>query len=182
MKKTSVRHIVRLVYAALCLALALVLPFLTGQIPEIGKMLCPMHLPVLLCGFLCGWPWGLAVGIIAPLMRSAIFQMPILYPVAISMAFELGAYGAVSGLLFRALPKKKIYIFVSLIAAMLVGRVVMGLANTVLLTVKGNTYTFAAFLTAAFAQAFPGILLQLVLVPVLVMALQRARLLPDQLS
>ena len=78
----------KLTYSALSLALAMVLPFLTGQIPEIGSMLCPMHLPALLCGFMCGWPWGLAVGFISPLLRSMIFGMPPVW-VAIAMAFEM---------------------------------------------------------------------------------------------
>ncbi|MFQ6976237.1 MAG: ECF transporter S component [Oscillibacter sp.] len=67
----------KLTYSALFLALAMVLPFLTGQIPEIGSMLCPMHLPALLCGFMCGWPWGLAVGFISPLLRSMSGMPPI---------------------------------------------------------------------------------------------------------
>jgi len=66
----------RLTLAALFVALGLVLPFLTGQIPEIGSMLLPMHLPALLCGFVCGWPCGLAVGFVMPLLRSLIFGMP----------------------------------------------------------------------------------------------------------
>ena len=86
----------KLTYSALCLALAMVLPFLTGQVPEIGSMLCPMHIPALLCGFLCGWPWGLAVGFLSPLLRS-MFGMPPIW-VAIPMAFEMATYGAVSGL------------------------------------------------------------------------------------
>ena len=77
--------VIELVLGALFLALALVLPFLTGQIPEIGSMLCPMHLPVLICGFVCGWPWGLAVGFIAPLLRSLTLGMPPLFPTAICM-------------------------------------------------------------------------------------------------
>ena len=89
----------KLTYAALFLALAMVLPFLTAQIPEIGSMLSPMHIPVLLCGFLCGWPWGLAVGFIAPPLRSVLFGMPAMFPGAAAMAFELATYGAVSGLL-----------------------------------------------------------------------------------
>ena len=60
-------HIRRLTYSAICLALCLVLPFLTGQIPQIGKMLCPMHIPVLLCGFICGWPYGLVCGLHMPM-------------------------------------------------------------------------------------------------------------------
>ena len=67
-----------LIYAALCLALCLYLPFLTGQIPQIGKALSPMHIPVLLCGFLCGWPYALAVGFIAPFLRFLLFHMPCL--------------------------------------------------------------------------------------------------------
>ena len=82
---------------ALILALAMVLPFLTGQIPEIGSMLCPMHIPALLCGFMCGWPWGLAVGFISPLLRSMSGMPPIW--IAIPMAFEMATYGAIAGLL-----------------------------------------------------------------------------------
>ena len=100
-------HIKKLTYSALFLAIALVLPFITGQIPEIGAMLCPMHIPALLCGFMCGWPWGLAVGFIAPLLRSVIFGMPAMFPSAVGMAFELAVYGMMSGLLYRLLPKKK---------------------------------------------------------------------------
>lgn len=97
----------KMTYAALFLAIAMVLPFITGQIPEIGKSLCPMHIPALLCGFLCGWPWGLAVGFIAPLLRSVIFGMPAMFPGAVAMAFELATYGCLSGLLYKLLPRKK---------------------------------------------------------------------------
>ena len=110
------------VFAAAFLALALMLPFLTGQIPQIGSMLSPMHIPVLLCGFVCGWPWGLAVGVVAPPLRSVLFGMPPMYPTALCMAFELAAYGAVAGLMYRALPKKKSNIYVALITAMIAGR------------------------------------------------------------
>ena len=86
----------KLVYASLFLALALALPFLTGQIPQIGAMLTPMHFPVLLCGYLCGWQWGMVVGFIAPLLRSVLFGMPVMYPMAVCMALELATYAAVS--------------------------------------------------------------------------------------
>lgn len=165
----------RLVYSAMCLALALVLPFLTGQVPQIGSMLCPMHLPVLLCGFLCGWPWGLAVGIIAPLLRTLIFHMP--PPVtAAAMAFELGTYGAVTGILYRVLPRKPWSTYVALICAMVVGRLVWGAADYVILGFTGSTLTPAAFLAGAVTNAVPGIILQIVLVPLIVMALDRAKL------
>ena len=101
----------RLVYSALLLALALVLPFLTGQIPQIGSALSPMHIPVLLCGFVCGAPWGMAVGLIAPIMRSLLFQMPPMWPTAFAMAFELAAYGFATGLLYKLLPVHKNHSF-----------------------------------------------------------------------
>ena len=97
----------RLTYTALYLAIALILPFITGQIPEIGAMLSPMHIPVLLCGFMCGWPYGLAVGFIAPLLRSVLFGMPAMFPGAMSMAFELAVYGSMTGILYRLLPRKR---------------------------------------------------------------------------
>ena len=162
--------------SALLLALAFVMPFLTGQIPEFGNMLCPMHIPVLLCGFVCGWPWGLAVGFVAPLLRSVILTMPPLFPKAICMAFELAAYGAVSGLMHRWMPRKRPYIYLSLIVSMLIGRLIWGVAMFVCMGTTGGSFTFAFFLTEAFANAIPGILVQLVLIPVLVMVLDRPNL------
>lgn len=173
--KKSVRT---LVFAAVCLALCLVLPFLTGQIPQIGSALSPMHIPVLLCGFFCG-PWyALAVGLIAPLLRHVLFQMPPLYS-AIAMSFELATYGLVAGLLYRALPKKTISIYIALIGAMLAGRVVWGIASLLLVGVTGQPFTWQLFLSGAFITALPGIIVHIVLIPLVVLALRRARLLAD---
>lgn len=161
----------KMVLSALFLALAYVMPFLTGQIPEIGAMLCPMHIPVLLCGFLCGWPWGLAVGISAPLLRSLSLGMPPLFPTAVCMALELAVYGAVSGLLHRLLPRKKPFIYCSLIAAMLLGRLVWGAAMFFCVGATGGSFTMALFLAGAVTNAIPGIIVQIVLIPILVMLL-----------
>lgn len=166
----------KLTYAALFLALALVLPFLTGQIPQIGSALSPMHIPVLLCGFLVGWPWGLAVGFIAPLLRSVIFGMPVMVPGAVAMAFELAVYGLVSGILYRLLPKKKWSIYVTLIVAMLAGRVIWGIARLIIAGLSGNSFTWALFLAGAFTNAIPGIILHIVLIPIIVMVLEHAGL------
>ena len=166
----------KLTYAALFLALALVLPFLTGQIPQIGSALSPMHIPVLLCGFLVGWPWGLAVGFIAPLLRSLIFGMPVIVPGAVAMAFELAVYGLVSGILYRLLPKKKWSIYVTLIVAMLAGRVIWGIARLIIAGLSGNSFTWALFLAGAFTNAIPGIILHIILIPVSVMVLEHAGL------
>ena len=173
MKKNS---LIRMILAAFFLAQAYVLPFLTGQIPEIGAMLCPLHIPVLLCGFICGGPWGLIVGFIAPLLRSFILGMPPLFPTAVCMAFELAAYGAVAGLMHKFLPKKKPFIYVSLLAAMIVGRLVWGTAMYICLGVTGGAFTLTAFIAGAFTNAIPGIIVQIVLIPVLVMALDHPKL------
>ena len=165
-------RLLRTTLAALCLALCYVLPFLTGQIPEIGGMLCPMHLPVLLCGFLSGWPWGLAVGACAPLLRSLTLGMPPLFPTAVAMAVELAVYGAATGLLHRYLPKKRPYVYLSLVLAMLAGRAAWGLTMLALLGITGGAFTFSAFLAGAFVNAIPGIAVQIVLVPLLVMTLE----------
>ena len=170
------KRTLKLTYAALCLALALVLPFLTGQIPQIGQALSPMHIPVFLCGFLCGWPWGLAIGFIAPLLRSMLFGMPVFFPGACAMAFELAAYGFLSGLLYKLLPKKIGCIYGTLLISMIGGRIVWGAARYIFAGVQGSEFTFAAFIAGAVTNAIPGIVLHIVLVPLIVMALKKAGL------
>lgn len=167
--------LVKLVLAAFFLTLAYVLPFLTGQIPEIGAMLCPMHIPVLLCGFICGWPFGLAVGLIAPIFRSLTLGMPPLFPTALCMSFELATYGAVSGIMHKLLPRKKIYIYCSLITAMLAGRLVWG-AAMFLCVGSGGQFGLSAFMSGAVLGSLPGIVLQIVLVPVTVMLLRHPKI------
>ncbi len=169
-------RLLKMILAALFLTLAYVLPFITGQIPEIGAMLCPMHLPVLLCGFICGGPWGLAVGLAAPLLRSLTLGMPPLFPTALCMAFELATYGTVAGLMHRALPRKKPYVYCSLLAAMLAGRLVWGAAMFVCLGINSTPFTRSAFLAAAITNALPGIAVQIVLVPLLVMLLDNLKI------
>ncbi|MEG0780455.1 MAG: ECF transporter S component [Oscillospiraceae bacterium] len=170
-------NVKKLSLSGICLATALFLPFLTGQIPNVGSMLCPMHLPVLLCGFLCGWPYGLAVGFIAPLLRFVLFGMPPLFPVGIAMAFELATYGACSGLFYRLLPKKNSMVYVSLLLAMLAGRIVWGLVQSVLLGFA--KFTWGAFLAGAFVTALPGIVLQIVLIPLILLSLRKAKLITN---
>lgn len=177
MKKNSTR---KLVYSAVCLALAMVLPFLTGQIPQIGQALSPMHIPVFLCGFLCGWPWGMLIGFIAPLLRSLLFGMPAIFPGACAMAFELATYGFLSGLLYRTFPKKTGYIYVTLIIAMLGGRIVWGIARYIFAGLSGSSFPRSAFIAGAFTNAIPGIILHIILIPLIIIALERAKLIPDR--
>ena len=171
------KHIKPLALAALFLSLGLILPFLTGQIPEIGSMLLPMHLPVLMCGFVCGWPYGLFVGFLTPLLRSLLFTMPPMFPKAVSMTFELAGYGFFTGLLYRLLPlKNSLRIYISLISAMLAGRILYGLVCIPLLGIANAPYSFEIFLTSTLLEAIPGIILQLLLVPATLFALQKAKL------
>lgn len=171
--------ILKLVFSAMFVALGMVLPFLTGQVPQIGSMLCPMHIPVLLCGYVCGAPWGLVTGFILPILRSATLGMPPMFPTAMAMAFELAAYGAFSGLLYRRLPQKVPYLYVSLVGAMLIGRIVWGVASVAIHGAMGTMFLWPAFVAGAFTNAIPGMVLQLILIPVLVIALKRARLMPE---
>lgn len=169
MKKTT-----KLVLSAVFIALGLTLPFLTAQMQDIGNAFLPMHIPVLLCGLFCGAGYGAAVGFILPLLRSVLFSMPPMYPVAICMAFELCTYGLVIGLL--ADKKTGIgWMYTSLITAMVAGRLVWGLVSAVVWGMGGKTFTVSMFLAGAFLEAVPGIVIQLVLIPVLVQAIRKVR-------
>ncbi len=173
-RKTSVRNTS---LGAMFLALGLVLPFLTGQIPQIGNMLLPMHIPVLLCGLICGWRYGLVIGFITPLLRGVLFGMPVFYPNGIAMAFELATYGFVTGFLYsRSRWKCIVALYRCLIVAMLAGRAVWGVAEIILLGLGDNGFTWAAFMSGAFLNAIPGIVIQLILIPAIMVALDRTGL------
>lgn len=159
--------------SAMFIALAFVMPFFTMQIDRIGDMLCPMHIPVIFCGFICGAPWGLVVGIVSPILRSLIMTMPVMFPTAIGMAFELGTYGLMAGILYNALPKKKPYIYASLIGSMVIGRIVWGIARIVMLGFDFDKFGWSAFWAGAVLNAIPGIVVQIILIPVIVMALEK---------
>lgn len=175
MKTTYKKHLYRLTVAAMCLALALTLPFLTMQLPEIGNLLLPMHLPIFLCGILAGAPYGALVGALAPLLRSLLFMRPILYPTALSMSFELCAYGVLVGLFVLLLRKKTPKtLYLSLIGAMLGGRVVWAIARVFMLALDEIPFSFSIFLTEGFVTAALGIAIQLVLIPPIVMAVDPA--------
>lgn len=168
-------NIRKMVTAGVCLALCLLLPFLTGNNRELGTLFSLMHLPVLLCGFACGWQYGLIVGGIAPLLRFLLFGMPPMPVVAVPMAFELAVYGTCSGLLYQLLPKRNAYIYVSLVGAMITGRII----NVLISAAFGQAVALASFYNI-FASTFAGIILQIIIIPVIVMSLKRTGLL-DQI-
>lgn len=169
MKKNQIVH---LSLSAMLLAIGLVLPFLTGQVPQFGSMLLPLHLPALICGFVCGWGWGMAVGFVLPLLRSVLFGMPPMIPTALCMAFEMAAYGAAAGVLYR-----RCNVYVSLVGAMIIGRLVWGVASWLLYAAfMPNGFSLAMFWAGGFVNAWPGMVLQLIVVPLIVTALKKAKL------
>lgn len=156
------------ILAAMFLSIGMVLPLFTSQIKEIGDTLLPMHIPVMLCGLICGPMYGLLVGIILPPLRSLIFSMPPIYPQAVWMACELATYGFVIGALYRICKPKKIWhLYFPLIASMISGRIVWGIVKSILLGLGGKSFTWEAFVVGGFLDAVPGIILQLVLIPVI---------------
>lgn len=172
MKFKNKKAIINLVLAAMFTALGIVLPFLTGQIQQFGSMLLPMHIPVFLCGLICGWKYGGAVGLIVPLLRSFLFTMPRFYPNAIAMSAELAVYGLVVGLIYYKLKKQNIIsVYISILPAMILGRIVWAAAEIILLGISGSKFTWQMFISGAFLTAFPGIILQLVLIPIVMSAL-----------
>lgn len=163
-----------LVLAAMFLAIGLVLPFLTGQIPEIGSALLPMHLPVLVCGLVCGWKWGALVGAVLPVMRYILFGMPTIYPTGMAMSWELATYGLVAGWIYgRSRWQCVRALYRALIAAMVAGRLVWGVVRVLQSGVAGSVFTWELFLSGAVLGAIPGIILQLVFIPALMVAMDR---------
>ncbi len=181
MKKQS-KGIRKLVLSAMFMAIGLVLPFITGQIQQIGNMLLPMHIPVLFCGLICGWQYGAVVGFVLPLLRYVLFGMPPIFPTGVSMSFELAVYGAVIGLNMQQLGKRnttdsgKNYVrnlYLALIGAMLAGRIVWGLVRFILARATMQPFTMEMFMAGAFLTAVPGIIVQLILIPGIMAALKR---------
>lgn len=170
-------HIQNLCISAMFLAVGMILPFFTGQIPQIGNMLLPMHIPVLLCGLVCGWQYGLVVGLVLPLLRFAVFGMPPLMPTGIAMTVELAVYGGLVGFLyFRSRWQCIRSLYRCLVIAMLAGRVAWAAARMALTLVTGEPFTFQMFLAGGFLNAIPGIILQLVFIPAVMLALHKTGL------
>ena len=172
------KNIFNIVLSSLFLGLAYIFPFFTGQIPEIGSMLCPMHIPVILCGFICGWKYGLVVGFIAPFLRSFTLGMPPLFPTAFSMSFELSAYGLMAGLLYnnilnKVIKKQEIVIFVTLIISMLIGRLIYGSIMFILMGFEQVQYSLDLFWAGTIIGSMPGIILQIILIPIIILIYEK---------
>ena len=168
----------KLTLSAVFLALGLILPFFTGQIQEIGNKLLPMHLPVMLCGMICGCKYGILIDFLTPLLRSFLFSMPI-FSNAVGMAFELSVYGAIIGILYAKLRHMKFRIYICLLAAMISGRIAWGIASVMIHGVTHSAFTWQMFLGGALLNAIPGIIIQLLLIPILMLAFEKSGVLRD---
>ena len=173
MKNTSLK---KLIFSAIFLAIGFILPMFIGQIPTIGKMLLPMHIPVFLCAMICDYKYGAIIGFILPILRSLLFSVPVMYPTAIAVAFEMAVYGLITGLIFGLCKKKNIIsIYASMLPAMLLGRIVRCFAEIILLNIKGNPFIWKTFATTTILNSSPGIILQLILIPAVILALKKAK-------
>lgn len=165
------------IVTAVCIALCVVLPQAFHAIPNAGTIYCPIHIPVLLCGLLCGWQYGTICGIAGTLFSSLFTGMP---PAAMlpQMMIECAVYGIMAGLMMKFISTKKLYadLYISLILAMLSGRIIAGIAKA-LIFARGE-FTIAAWATSYFVTSLPGIIIQLVLIPTIVFALMKANLVP----
>jgi len=168
------KQVKNLVAAGLCVGLGLALPSVFHIFGAVsGQVFLPMHIPALLCGFVAGPAYGLACGFVLPLLSSVLTGMPAIFPAAPAMALELAAYGFFTGFLYR----RGLKLYPSLLMAMVLGRVVSGLANAFFMGLAGNPYTLAIFMTGAFVKPIPGIIIQLIVVPLLVKALEKSGIL-----
>ena len=172
------KPIKKLTLASVCIALCVVLPIAFHSVPNGGSIFLPMHIPVLICGMLCGWPYGLLCGLMGPLLSSLITGMP---PAAMlpAMMVECGTYGAVSGLVLKFLRSGKLYVdlYVALVAAMIAGRVISGIAKALIFS---PGMAMSAWVTASFVTALPGIVIQLVFLPGVVAMLMKSRVIPQR--
>lgn len=172
-------NVKKLATTGVCIALCVVLPMAFHTIPNGGSIFSPMHIPVLLCGLVWGWPYGLFCGLAGPLLSSLITGMPPLGYLP-PMLVELTVYGLVTGLLMHFVRTKHLYadLYISLSVAMIAGRVLAGLAKAWFFTPNG--YSMALWVSSYFITAWPGIAAHLILIPILVVALEKAGLVPKR--
>lgn len=177
MQKMS--NVKKSIITAVCIALCYVIPLMFHGIQNAGNIFCPMHIPVFICGLICGWQYGLLCGIAGPALSSALSGMP---PVAIlpSMMVELAAYGTAAGLMMKLVRTKSTYadLYISLIAAIVCGRVLAGLAKA-LIFARGS-YSMSAWITGSVVTSWPGTVIQLVFIPTIVFALMKSHLIPER--
>ncbi len=164
----------KIILSGIFLCFCILLPFLTGQIPQLGSIISPMHIPVFVCGAVCGWPYGAVIGFIAPLLRSVLTGgFPPMFPTAVAMAFELFAYGAFIAVLSQIFAHKKYGVYTSLIISMILGRIVWGIVMLLLTTASGSEFTFSIFIASAFINGIPGMVVHIIVVPIIISIIEK---------
>lgn len=178
MSKNTNLIMARVICSATFLLLAILLPFLTSKLPAVGLWEMSMQFSVILCGFVCGPVWGMAVGAIAPILRYFIFGSPDLMPEGLVMAFQLLTFGFLAGLLYRKLEKNLFYIYVSLVTAMVGGRIVWAIVMFILILAgaASGSIGFSLVWNQTVVNSLAGIIIQLVAIPAIVTVLKNNRL------
>ncbi len=164
-----------IIFSVFCFTLCLLLLLLTSKIPQIDNTFSLIHIPVLICGFIYGWLYGLTIGVVAPLVICILFKIFPIFPTGIIMLLELGTYGLVSGVLYDYFQKNTITVFITLIISMLAGRIVWGITTFIFSLINKNMFTFNMFIQDVFINKVPGIVVQIIVVPIVVIMLEEAR-------
>lgn len=169
----------KLALTSVFIAIGIIIPILFHSVSMFGKIFLPMHIPVILCGIICGPVFGVTAAIMTVILSSIITGMPPLYPMAVIMIFELITYAIVSGVIIRLLRNRLntiITLYISLVVAMLLGRLILGIASVIFIGILGTGYSMEAFITGAFVTGLTGIIIQLILIPWLIIILNKAHL------
>lgn len=170
MGKISVREIV---LSGLFIALGIILPMVFHVFGS-GSTFLPMHIPVLIAGFVVSAPFAIAVGAITPILSSLLTGMPTVFPVLPFMIFELATYGGVASFLYR---KLNLNVYVSLVCSMIAGRIVSSIVVWVLATFfMAKLPNPIVFITGAITQGIPGIIIQIIFIPAIIFSLNKSRL------
>lgn len=179
MKKNN--HLINIVLTSTFIGLGILLPYINFGSAEIGRMLLPMHIPVLLCGFICGYKYGFVAGFVTPVLRSTLVGMPVMFPMAITMAFELAAYGLAAGLIFKLFKKvdneknRPIILYIALVGSLIFGRIIWAIVANSTYRSAGWNFSFEVILNSTLLTAWPGIILQLLVIPPVIFGLMRHR-------
>lgn len=165
---------------AVCIAMCYILPLVFHAVGA-GAVFSPMHIPVLLCGLICGSGYGLFCGLAGPVLSCVLSGMPSATQLIYFLP-ELMLYGFLTGLVMKLVHTKKLLpdLYIALAAAMLVGRIAGGVAQALFYLGSGQTFTFAAIAAGYFVATLPGIICHLIVIPLLVMVLIKARLIPSR--
>lgn len=167
--------------AGLFVAIGIILPVVLGSVaPEVGSVISPMHIPVLLCGYICGKKYGAVVGVSLPFIKIMVYGVPPLH-VVIPMAIELAGYGFFAGYFNEKMGDSIKGIYKSLTCSMVIGRILYGVAKYIvysygLFGFAGGKYTLLMFLmSGAVLGGIPAIISHLIVIPCILQAVKKRK-------